>query len=110
MISYMQRFFGPLLIVIFGMISLSFIFYTQMPSYDGAMGRGNLGKIDGHAISVVQFRQAATATSILFTMGTGQQIPETQFWKRRLENQAWQRLIFLTAAERMGITVDNQQI
>jgi hypothetical protein len=109
MINYLQRYFRPMLIIIFVAISLSFVFFTSVPYFDRQPGHQKLGQINGHNITVQEFQQAQLATSVLFTLGSGQILPDNEYWRQRIAQQSWQRLLFLAAVERMGIVVDSRQ-
>jgi peptidyl-prolyl cis-trans isomerase D len=90
-------------------IGLSFIVFYNIPSIEGIQ-RGTYGKIDGQDISQDNFQIAHQATTLIFTLSTGGQMPRGGQMDEILYRQSWNRLIMLSYAKELGVQVPDSQV
>ena len=98
-----------LLTLLLVVICLSFIVFYNIPSIQGIQ-RGTLGKIDGHDISQDNFQISHQATTLIFTLSTGGQMPRGSQVDEILYRQTWNRMILLNYAKEIGIQVADAQV
>jgi hypothetical protein len=68
-----------------------------------------LGKIFGHAVSNIEFRDSVSAVTTAAIMQYGDKFPEISK-ELNLEAQAWERLILLYEAKKRGIKASDKEV
>lgn len=95
-----------LVIVVFSFV----IWGTAVPSSDHNRDAASPGSLDGKPVNPEQFRQAYFSTYLTVVMAIGRGIDITPRIDEQLRQAAWQRLVALRAAERMGIVVTDDEV
>lgn len=95
-----------LVIVIFSFV----IWGTAVPQADQQREASSPGSLDGKPIDPAEFRQAYFSTYLTVVMAIGRAIDITPRIDEQLRQAAWQRIAALRAAERMGITVTDDEV
>lgn len=93
------------------MVVISFVFWgAATPSANDRRDAASPGTLDGKPVSPEQFRQAYFSTYLTVVMAIGRGIDITPRIDEQLRQAAWQRLVALRAADRMGIVVTDDEV
>lgn len=95
-----------LVIVVFSFV----IWGTVVPQSDHNRDAASPGSLDGKPVDPAQFRQAYFSTYLTVVMAIGRAIDITPRIDEQLRQAAWQRIVALRAAERMGIVVTDDEV
>ncbi|HMP73758.1 MAG TPA: SurA N-terminal domain-containing protein [Kiritimatiellia bacterium] len=92
------------------LVIISFVFwgtYDTGPSRAEAFSPGNLF---GKPVDIDDFQRARLNTYVAVTLMLGQALPWTNELNEQLDIAAWNRLVTLDKARRLGITADNNEV
>jgi hypothetical protein len=109
MLSFLNKKLKFLLIVILAIIGISFIFFGQWTPHSPVMGAGVLARIDGRNIKERDFYFEQQATSVIYTLQTGQQPPSGAQAENYFRLHTWNRLLVLAAAKQSKVRVSEEQ-
>lgn len=95
-----------LVIVVFTFV----IWGTSLPTDGNGRPDAAPGKLNGKPVPAAQFRQAFFSTYLTVVMALGRDLQMTREIEAQLRQAAWQRLVALQAAERMGIRATDDEV
>lgn len=108
MMKFLRSQSQAVLILILGVLGLSFVFYGNVGSLvTSGVGRDNdFGRIDGQDLSVAELTGAIDNTrDALLIMGRSRQVTREQ-----VAEEAWTQLLLLHEADKLHIEISNKQL
>ena len=96
-----------LVVVVFSFV----IWGTQVPEQNRQAAEANApGKLDGKPVEPATFRTAYMNTYLAVLMAVGRQINITPEIDEQLRTAAWQRIVTVQTAQKMGLTVNDDEV
>jgi len=98
---------GFLVVVVFSFV----IWGTQVPKQNREAEEANApGKLDGKPVDPATFRTAYMNTYLAVLMAVGRQINITPEIDEQLRTAAWQRIVTVQTAQKLGLTVNDDEV
>jgi hypothetical protein len=91
-------------------VVLSFSLWGSYNYVDNLKRTPSVGKIGGRTIALPEFQEALRATFASLAMATGRLPQRGGQWDEMLQGEAWQRLLFLREADRLGVIVSDDAV
>ncbi|MDD5262852.1 MAG: peptidylprolyl isomerase, partial [Methylacidiphilales bacterium] len=111
MLSFLNQKLKFLLIVILGVIGISFVFFGNWtPRNGGGSVNDSLAVIDGHTIRYADLANAERATRLIYMLQTGRPAPSSAQADQAFRQRTWSRLLILAAARKAGINTSDAQV
>jgi len=98
-----------LMAILLALISLSFIVFYNVSSLQ-SLRNGTLGRIDGKAVNIDDFRIAQQATILDLTITRGGALPPGKETSDAVNQITWQRLLVLAAGRQFHSVVSDQEV
>ncbi len=94
-----------------GIIVLSFVVWgTVTPGQKKQMAANAPGTLDGEPVSQEEFRSAYYNSYLAVIMAMGRSFPITREIEPQLRAAAWQRIVTMKEAEKLGLTVSRDEV
>lgn len=97
-------------LIFLGIVVISFVFMDAVVPSTPSAEQTAPGVLDGEPVPEAQFREAYFGTYLTVVMAVGRAIDITPRIDEQLREAAWQRIVALRAAERMGINATDDEV
>ena len=95
-----------LIVVVFSFV----IWGTAMPNASEMAAANDAGTLDGESVPYPEYQKARFNTYLALVLMTGRAINITPELEEELHTMAWQRLVSLREANKLGLTSSNDEV